>query len=29
MTTQAMTNLGNALDRAHRWAEAYEAYVEI
>jgi hypothetical protein len=28
LATQAMTNLGNALDRAHRWAEAYDAYVE-
>jgi hypothetical protein len=28
LATQALTNLGNALDKAHRWAEAYDAYVE-
>lgn len=28
LATQALTNLGNALDKAHRWAEAYDAYAE-
>lgn len=27
LETQALTNLGNALSRSHRWSEAYDAYV--
>lgn len=28
LAAQALTNLGNALSRAHRWSEAFDAYVE-
>ncbi len=28
LASQAMTNLGNSLDGAHRWIEAFEAYQE-
>lgn len=27
LRTQALTNLGNALSKSHRWSEAYDAYV--
>lgn len=28
LATQALTNLGNALDRSYRWSEAFDVYVD-